>query len=1050
MVLSAICSWAQTSPYTGVAPGDIVSGNDYYLYNVESGLWLQNNDRKANDWSTRGQLGVRGLDFQLNASGGGYKINAKFGRQSINRDDFYLDNNDDHIWQFVAVEKNGVSNAVNIKSDARYLTADPYTAGKGYNNQYNAGTPGQNQWYLNNPDNNNNGTWQIVTKEERLAKMVADGETAAQDATWLVASPDFANNDRHYDKWVKTGTWVRGGDANGDWGRGSMIIESWNSGSAPHMYQTVSVPNGMYSVTVQGFYRDGSTDGVGAKHNNGTEEIRAKYYANDVEKNLRSVIDGHDAAVLDPDRWRVNTDGWYVPDNMADCSRCMNIDFGYQNEAIEVNVTNGQLKIGVYKTGGVDRDWVIFDNWKVTYLGPVDVTEILAGLKSEIEKAQAIDQTKLTEAAKTALNDAIANAQEYTESKDADAITEACQALTAIIQDVENMDITPLQAAIDYVEGRGYTDDAANDVLKNGMTAKAVNDAVNNVKVHFKQHVADKSVQPTVFTKVTNAVLGEQNNERTFEVTDLAKGLYIYNVGTGRWFCGGDDWGAHAAVGFPGIKVTLPADNYGSGQYNSIITHLYNGNWGEGGKLNHEGYCDTGGNGWKFYNVDAAKGIVTIARNGNDQGDQASNDFGRKNLVGFADNTMMRVNTNLTGADNPNNQWIFVTEAQRDEMAKAAMATASATNPVDLTYKIGMPGFNQRERVEGSNQDGETLAWTCNHANYRYNAEDNGSRHAICERGANHADFCIDIYGGQWEDAFSWTQTIENLAPGKYRVKVQGYNNGGDAANKAKLVAGSKEVVLRERDSESELPWQKYADSTWEAIEYFQNGLYWNEVECVVGKDGKLKIGVESPMITGGHVVLFDNFRLECLGLLDEVTVGEAKYTTYIPAIDVNMASNADVTAYVITSIEDNSLKLTEVETVPAGEIVIVKATAPGTYELAGTSASPIAVNELHKSNGFTVDLAYHYYVLAKPANEAVGFYPVKIGTKIAKGKGFIEPVEEEFAKFYPLEGETNAIESVIVEKLDGNVEVYNLAGQKLQSTQKGVNIINGKKVVIK
>ena len=45
--------------YTGVAPGDIVPGGDYYLYNVESGLWLQNNDRKANDWSTRGQLGKR-------------------------------------------------------------------------------------------------------------------------------------------------------------------------------------------------------------------------------------------------------------------------------------------------------------------------------------------------------------------------------------------------------------------------------------------------------------------------------------------------------------------------------------------------------------------------------------------------------------------------------------------------------------------------------------------------------------------------------------------------------------------------------------------------------------------------------------------------------------------------------------------------------------------------------------------------------------------------------------------------------------------------------
>lgn len=37
---------AQTSPYTGTTPKEGV----FYLYNVQSGLWLQNNDSRCNFW----------------------------------------------------------------------------------------------------------------------------------------------------------------------------------------------------------------------------------------------------------------------------------------------------------------------------------------------------------------------------------------------------------------------------------------------------------------------------------------------------------------------------------------------------------------------------------------------------------------------------------------------------------------------------------------------------------------------------------------------------------------------------------------------------------------------------------------------------------------------------------------------------------------------------------------------------------------------------------------------------------------------------------------
>jgi hypothetical protein len=71
---------AQTSPYTGTTPQEGV----FYLYNVQSGLWLQNNDSKCNFYQPLGNLGTRGLDINMVASGEGYYLGGGFGRNSLN------------------------------------------------------------------------------------------------------------------------------------------------------------------------------------------------------------------------------------------------------------------------------------------------------------------------------------------------------------------------------------------------------------------------------------------------------------------------------------------------------------------------------------------------------------------------------------------------------------------------------------------------------------------------------------------------------------------------------------------------------------------------------------------------------------------------------------------------------------------------------------------------------------------------------------------------------------------------------------------------------
>ena len=105
---------AQTSPYEGAALAD---GN-FFLYNVESGLWLQNNDGiNRGDWNTRGAVGSYGLEFAISAIDGGYKLDPKFGHNhSMNASNFYLDTGDGvTAWTITPVNLAGVTNAYGIK-----------------------------------------------------------------------------------------------------------------------------------------------------------------------------------------------------------------------------------------------------------------------------------------------------------------------------------------------------------------------------------------------------------------------------------------------------------------------------------------------------------------------------------------------------------------------------------------------------------------------------------------------------------------------------------------------------------------------------------------------------------------------------------------------------------------------------------------------------------------------------------------------------------------------------------------------------------------------
>ena len=87
-------------------------------------------------------------------------------------------------------------------------------------------------------------------------------------------------------------------------------------------------------------------------------------------------------------------------------------------------------------------------------------------------------------------------------------------------------------------------------------------------------------------------------------------------------------------------------------------------------------------------------------------------------------------------------------------------------------------------------------------------------------------------------------------------------------------------------------------------------------------------------------------------------------------------------------------------------------------------------------------------YLLGIPEGEEIGFWPGTPGTTLTAGKAYLELEEGSGIKGFIFNFDDNgtgikAIDSVTI----GNA-IYNVAGQRLNKMQKGINIVNGKKVL--
>ena len=176
-----------------------------------------------------------------------------------------------------------------------------------------------------------------------------------------------------------------------------------------------------------------------------------------------------------------------------------------------------------------------------------------------------------------------------------------------------------------------------------------------------------------------------------------------------------------------------------------------------------------------------------------------------------------------------------------------------------------------------------------------------------------------------------------------------------------------------------------------------------------------------------------------------------AKYGTFCAPFEVKIP--AGVTAYTIDGVEGGALNMNEINgTILAHTPVIVYGDFTENKNLyqfgVATEGNPAAGDYLKGTYTAIASVPQDAYLLQNQSGK-VGFYKVtEDNLKLAANRCYLTTPEASPVKAFFFDEETAV--KTIEALTNGKAEIFDMNGRKLQKLQKGINIVNGKKVLVK
>lgn len=294
------------------------------------------------------------------------------------------------------------------------------------------------------------------------------------------------------------------------------------------LYQDITnLPDGVYELSVLAFQRVGTNEDASRAHDNGTENITAVIYANDLETpftspytyGMKAPSGGKPADY----EYTLNGEKVYIPNSMQGMAAAITENPEAYTVTVPMLVEGGTLRIGVRakKRPSNTHDWAIWDNFRLKYIGSKGealnavTTPLIAKAAGLLDSKMNADVRTQLEAAKTALETEATVPGIHTLSAAIEAANTSIEAYKPLQTAIENA-----QTRYDENEASSTTSDVAKglynaakttaeNIYNNGTVAdaeipaaiKALNEGVTKYVIH--DVIADASeAKPADITKV--------------------------------------------------------------------------------------------------------------------------------------------------------------------------------------------------------------------------------------------------------------------------------------------------------------------------------------------------------------------------------------------------------------------------------------------------------------------------------------------------------------------------------------------------------------------
>lgn len=306
------------------------------------------------------------------------------------------------------------------------------------------------------------------------------------------------------------------------------------------IYQDITnIPDGVYELSVLAFQRVAGNDIASVAHDNGTEDITAFIYANDLETPFTSPYTyGMKENSGDDYKYNLNGEEVYIPNSMKGMAAATTENPEAYTVTVPMFVEGGTLRIGVRekrRPSNGTADWAIWDNFRLKYIGGkgealnVVTTPLIAKAAGLLDSKMNADVRTQLEAAKTALETEATVPGIHTLSAAIEAANTSIEAYKPLKEAIDNA-----QTRYEENEASSTTSETAKGLYNAAVTtAQGIYD--NGTAADAEIPAAIKALNEGVTKYVINDIIADASEAKPADITKVIANSDFATMSSTGW-----------------------------------------------------------------------------------------------------------------------------------------------------------------------------------------------------------------------------------------------------------------------------------------------------------------------------------------------------------------------------------------------------------------------------------------------------------------------------------------------------------------------------------